>query len=61
MNNQRNNCGWDIHWTFLAVGAALALVGGLLTATIVGAIVGIPILLVALPLLKNPVAPAACV
>ncbi len=61
MNNQRNNCGWEIHWSFLAVGSALALVGGILTASIIGAIIGIPLLLIAWPLLKNPVSPIACV
>lgn len=45
---------------FLGVGATVALIGRLFTASIVGAIVGIPLLLVAWPLLKNPVVPATC-
>jgi hypothetical protein len=45
---------------FIAVGAVVALIGGILTASIVGAFIGVPLLLVALPLLKNPVVPAAC-
>jgi hypothetical protein len=60
MNNLRNNCGWNVHWLLIAAGAPIALVGGILTASIVGAVVGIPMLLVAWSLLSNPVAPAAC-
>ncbi len=61
MSNERSNCGWKIHWLFLAVGSTLALMGDLFTATIVGAIVGIPLLLIALPLLRNPAETVACV
>jgi hypothetical protein len=60
MKNVAENCGWEIQWVFLAVGMVVALVGGILTASIVGAIVGIPLLLVAWPLLKNPAVPATC-
>jgi hypothetical protein len=60
MRNQSENCGWDVRWMFIAVGAVVALIGGILTASIVGAFIGVPLLLVALPLLKNPVVPAAC-
>jgi hypothetical protein len=60
MNRYRDNCGWKIRWSFLAVGGTLAIAGGLLTATIVGAIIGIPLLLIALPLFKSPVAPVLC-
>ena len=60
MRHLAENCGWNIQWTFLAVGVVLALAGGILTASIVGAIVGIPLLLIAWPLLKEPVVPAAC-
>jgi hypothetical protein len=45
---------------FIAVGAVVALIGGILTASIVGAIVGIPLLLIAWPLFKEPVVPATC-
>jgi len=38
----------------------MVLAGGILTASIIGAIVGIPLLLIASPLLKNPVVPATC-
>lgn len=61
MNNQTQNCGWEIHWFFRGVGAVLALVGGILTASIIGAIIGIPMLLIASPLLKTPVVPVAWV
>lgn len=60
MRNQAENCGWEIRWMFLGVGATVALIGGVSTASIVGAIIGIPLLLIAWPLLKNPVVPATC-
>lgn len=60
METQLQDCGWEVRWLFLAVGVPLALVGGILTASIIGAIVGIPLLLTAWPLLENPVVPATC-
>ena len=60
MRNQPENCGWEIRWMFLGVGTTVALIGGIFTASIVGAIIGVPMLLISLPLLKNPVVPAAC-
>ncbi len=60
MNEQQERCGWQFRWLFLTVGVAIALVGGMLTASIIGAVVGIPLLLIAWPLLKNPVVPATC-
>jgi len=56
MRNVSENCGWDVQWLFLTVGATLALVGSILTASIVG----IPLVLIAWPLLKDPVVPATC-
>jgi len=53
-------CGRAFRPMFLAVGAALALIGGFLTASVVGAILGIPLLLVAWPLLQRPSTPRAC-
>jgi len=60
METQLQDCGSEVRWLFLAVGVPLALVGGILTASIIGAIVGIPLLLIAWPLLENPVVPATC-
>ena len=60
MRDTAENCGWDIQWLLLAVGGVLALVGAILTASIVGGIIGIPLLLIAWPLVKEPVVPAAC-
>jgi hypothetical protein len=60
MKNYLENCGKRYRWMFLGVGVALALVGGIFTASIVGAIVGIPMLLLAWPLLKSPGIPVAC-
>jgi hypothetical protein len=60
MRQQLERCGRNIHWLFLAVGIPLALIGGMFTATIVGAIIGIPLLLLAWPLLANPVEVKAC-
>lgn len=48
-------CETHIRWFFVLVGAAAAVVGGLFTATIVGAIIGIPLMLVAFSLLNDPV------
>jgi hypothetical protein len=31
MNERLENCGWEIHWLFLAVGVTLALIGGIFT------------------------------
>jgi uncharacterized membrane protein len=60
MRNVSGNCGWDVQWLFLGVGAVLALIGAFLTASIVGAIIGIPLLLIAWALVKEPVVPATC-
>lgn len=61
MRNYLENCGTRYRWLFITVGLTLAIVGGMFTASIVGAIVGIPMLLIALPLLKNPGIQVACV
>lgn len=47
-------CTSRIQWSYLAVGAVLALVGGFMTASVVGSIVGIPLLLLAWPFLSEP-------
>lgn len=60
MRDLAENCVWNVPWLFLSVGAVMVLAGGILTASIIGAIVGIPLLLIARPLLKNPVVPATC-
>jgi hypothetical protein len=53
-------CETHIRWAFIVVGAGVALIGGLLTATVVGAIVGIPLLLLAFSLLNDPVEKIPC-
>jgi hypothetical protein len=60
MSNYLDNCGTRYRWLFVAVGASLALVGGIFTASIIGAIIGIPLLLLAMPLLKSPGIYVAC-
>jgi hypothetical protein len=60
MSNYLEDCGSEYRWLFLGVGVMLALVGGILTASIIGAVVGIPLLLVAWPLLESPGIPATC-
>jgi hypothetical protein len=57
MRNAAKECGADIHSMFLAVGMVVALVGGILTVSIIGAIVGLSLLSIAWPLPKNPVVP----
>jgi hypothetical protein len=60
MRNYLEHCGTRYRWLFLGVGAALALIGGMFTASIIGAIVGIPLLLLAWPILKSPGIQVAC-
>lgn len=60
MRKRQEHCGCEIHMFFISVGVAIAFIGGLFTATIVGAVIGIPMLLIAWPLLKSPIVPAAC-
>ena len=47
-------CTSRIQWSYLVVGAVLALVGGFMTASVVGSVVGIPLLLLSWPLLSEP-------
>ncbi len=61
MGKRVEQCGWTAHWAYLIAGAGLGLVGALFTATILGAIIGIPLMLLVLPLLKNPVVAVPCV
>jgi hypothetical protein len=49
MTENIKNCGWEVRWLFLAVGIPVALIGGLFTASVIGAIFGIPLLLLASP------------
>jgi hypothetical protein len=60
MRQLAQQCGWSIHWLWITVGAAIGLVGGLFTASVIGAIVGIPLLLLAWPLFSGSVEPKAC-
>lgn len=50
----RNNCKPNIDWFGLIVGSALFGTGTVLTTTVVGAIVGIPLILASLGLFSNP-------
>jgi len=54
------NCGWEVRWLFLAVGIPVAFIGGMFTASVIGAIIGIPLLLLAWPPLKNPAVARDC-
>jgi hypothetical protein len=60
MTDNTQYCGWEVRWLFLAVGIPVALIGGMFTASVIGAIIGIPLLLLAWPLLKNPVVAREC-
>jgi len=42
MSKNIENCGWEVRWLFLAVGIPIALIGGFFTASVIGAVVGIP-------------------
>ncbi len=48
------NCGRQLGWLFIPTGFILAIMGGFLTATVVGGIVGIPLLLVAAGMMGAP-------
>ncbi len=52
--NVVRNCGRQLGWLFIPVGFILAMMGGFLTATVVGGIVGIPLLLVAAGMMGAP-------
>ena len=54
------SCGRRIHWLALTAGLLLIPLGGALSATVVGVILGGPMLLIALALLRNSVAPQPC-
>jgi hypothetical protein len=60
MSQNIESCGWDVRWLFLAVGFPVAFIGGLFTASIIGAVIGIPLLLVAWPLLDGTVVAQDC-
>jgi hypothetical protein len=47
-------CTRRIQWSYLVAGSLLALIGGFMTASVVGSVVGIPLLLLAWPLLSEP-------
>ena len=53
------NCGRRLRWLLIPVGFVLAIMGGFLTATVIGGIVGIPLLLVAAGLMSTP-SPRPC-
>ena len=57
--NVVRNCGRQLGWLFIPVGFVLAIMGGFLTATVVGGIVGIPLLLVAGGMMSTP-SPRPC-
>ncbi|MCH8129946.1 MAG: hypothetical protein IIC70_08620 [Acidobacteria bacterium] len=57
--NVVRNCGRQLGWLLIPVGFVLAIMGGFLTATVVGGIVGIPLLLVAGGMMSTP-SPRPC-
>jgi hypothetical protein len=61
MNRIIKSCGRHISWIAIAAALVLIPLGGLLSATVVGIIIGGPLLLVALALLRNSVTPQPCV
>ncbi len=60
MNRIIQSCGRHISWIAIAAGLVLIPLGGILSATVVGVVVGGPLLLVALALLRNSVTPQPC-
>ncbi len=57
--NVVRNCGRQLGWLLIPVGFVLAIMGGFLTATVVGGIVGIPLLLVGGGMMSTP-SPRPC-
>lgn len=47
-------CRDRLDWVALSLGLALAILGGLLSLTIIGIVIGAPLIAAALPLLTNP-------
>jgi len=60
MNRIIQTCGRHIRWFAIAAGLLLIPLGGVLSATVIGVVVGGPILLVSLALLSNSVTPQPC-
>jgi hypothetical protein len=53
-------CEKHIRWSFIVAGAAIGLTAIFLIATVVGAIIGIPLMLLAFSLLNDPVERIPC-
>jgi hypothetical protein len=49
MTENTRNWGWAVRWLLLAFGIPVAYVGGMFTASVIGAFIGIPLLLLAWP------------
>jgi hypothetical protein len=60
MNRITKSCGRHISWIAIGTGLVLIPLGGLLSATVVGLVIGGPMLLMALALLRNSVTPQPC-
>lgn len=60
MNRIIQTCGRHISWLAIAVGLVLIPLGGVLSATVVGVIIGGPLVLIAAALLRNSVVPLPC-
>jgi hypothetical protein len=54
------NCKDRVDWVGITLGVGIVAIGGFLSASVIGAIVGIPILLVGLPLLIKPMRTQVC-
>jgi hypothetical protein len=48
------NCGWEVRWLLLAAGIPVAIIGGLFRASVIGAAIGIPLLLIVWPCSTTP-------
>jgi ABC-type lipoprotein release transport system permease subunit len=53
-------CERHIRWSFIVAGAAIGLTATFLIATVIGAIIGIPLMLLAFSLLNDPVERIPC-
>jgi predicted tellurium resistance membrane protein TerC len=60
MQSVEEFCERHIRWSFIVAGAAIGLTATILIATVIGAIIGIPLMLLAFSLLNDPVERIPC-
>jgi hypothetical protein len=54
MTENTERCGREVRWRFLAVGILVAFIGGMFTASVIGAFIRVPLLLLGWPARHGP-------